>query len=193
MHIRENARELVWWTCRTCNHTWKASIATRVQGSGCPNCRREVQAKRAIVKYRFSKDMARLENNMEVEALRYYLQTEQIEAEYGNKDVIGVPIDIYIPSVHGAIFFSKNYHSNYHGYRMERAKNELCRKNNIRVVRIIEKGFREYDNCAVITRMDDTLEAYDRAVEMALSMLGIKIDIDTERDLRKIFISFQKD
>ena len=61
------------------------------------------------------------------------------------------------------------------------------------MVRIIEKGFREYDNCAVITRMDDTLEAYDRAVEMALSMLGIKIDIDTERDLRKIFISFQKD
>ena len=50
-------------------------------------------------------------------------------------------------------------------------------------------------NCAgrTITRMDDTLEAYDRAVEMALSMFGIKIDIDTERDMRKIFISFQKD
>lgn len=103
-----------------------------------------------------------------------------------------MPIDIYIPSVHGAIFFSKNYHNNHHGYRMERAKNELCRKNNIRVVRIIENGFREFDNCAVITRMDDTLEAYDRAVEMALSMFGIKIDIDTERDMRNIFISFQK-
>ena len=75
---------------------------------------------------------------------------------------------------------------------MERAKNELCKKNNIRIVRIIENGFREFDNCAVITRMNDTLEAYDRAVEMALSMFSIKIDIDTERDMIKIFISFQK-
>lgn len=190
--IRENSRELVWWTCRKCQHSWKASIATRVQGSGCPKCRQEIQKQKAIFQYKFSRDMARLEKNMEMEALRYYLQTAQIEAEFGNKDVIGVPIDIYIPSVHGAIFFSKNYHNNHHGYRMERAKNELCRKNNIRVVRIIENGFREFDNCAVITRMDDTLEAYDRAVEMALSMFGIKIDIDTERDMRNIFISFQK-
>ena len=30
------------------------------------------------------------------------------------------------------------------------------------------------------------------AVEMALSMFSIKIDIDTERDMIKIFISFQK-
>lgn len=30
------------------------------------------------------------------------------------------------------------------------------------------------------------------AMEMALSMFGIKIDIDTERDRRNIFISFQK-
>ena len=85
--------------------------------------------------------MARLEKNMELEALQYYLQTAQIEAEFENKDVIGVPIDIYIPNVHGVTFFSKNYHNNHHGYRMERAKNELCRKNNIRVVRIIENGF----------------------------------------------------
>lgn len=190
--IREHSRELIWWTCRKCQHSWKASIATRVQGSGCPKCRQEIQKQKAIFQYNFSRDMARLEKNMELEALRYYLQTAQIEAEFGNKDVIGVPIDIYIPSVHGAIFFSKNYHNNHHSYRMERAKNELCRKNNIRVVRIIENGFREFDNCAVITRMDDTLEAYDRAVEMALSMFGIKIDIDTERDMRNIFMSFQK-
>lgn len=31
---------------------------------------------------------------MELEALRYYLHTAQIEAKFGDKDIIGVPIDI---------------------------------------------------------------------------------------------------
>lgn len=189
--VRENAREVVWWTCADCGHNWKASVAVRVQGSGCPQCRRKRQTEEAVFKLKFRRDMEKLERNFEIEALRYYLNKSEIEAEFMNEDAIGVPIDVYLPAVKGAIIFSKKYHNNYHGYKMENAKNELCKKNNIRLVRIVEDGFKDFDNCAVITRMDDTLEAYDMAVDMALSMLGIKINIDTERDMRSIFLSYQ--
>jgi Zn finger protein HypA/HybF involved in hydrogenase expression len=27
-----------WWTCRTCGHGWRAQVAARVRGQGCPAC-----------------------------------------------------------------------------------------------------------------------------------------------------------
>lgn len=45
------------------------------------------------------------------------------------------------------------------------------------MVRIIGKGFREFDNYTVITRLDDTLKLDDRVVEMELEILGIVVDV----------------
>lgn len=56
--IRDNSRELAWWTCRKCQHSWKIFVTTRVQGSGCPKCRQKIQTQNEISKYRFITDMA---------------------------------------------------------------------------------------------------------------------------------------
>lgn len=36
----------VWWICRKCNHTWQATVASRVQGRGCPCCARVSSAEK---------------------------------------------------------------------------------------------------------------------------------------------------
>lgn len=33
----------LWWRCEECRHEWKAAVATRSDGSGCPRCARERQ------------------------------------------------------------------------------------------------------------------------------------------------------
>lgn len=32
--------EKVWWKCKTCNLEWRTAIRERVNGSGCPKCKR---------------------------------------------------------------------------------------------------------------------------------------------------------
>jgi hypothetical protein len=37
--LRVGSKNMVWWKCEKCNHSWQAQIYTRIQGFGkCPNC-----------------------------------------------------------------------------------------------------------------------------------------------------------
>ena len=45
-----------------------------------------------------------------------------------------------------AVILSRPFQETIHGHRIENAKNDLCRKNNIRLIRILEAGCRTYDN-----------------------------------------------
>ena len=33
----------VWWKCSKCGHKWKTTVASRYQGTGCPNCAKDIQ------------------------------------------------------------------------------------------------------------------------------------------------------
>lgn len=37
--VGANSKLKVWWTSKTCGHTWNASISNRNKGQGCPYCR----------------------------------------------------------------------------------------------------------------------------------------------------------
>ena len=37
----------VWWTCQTCGYVWKAIIANRTKGSGCPECGKIIAKERS--------------------------------------------------------------------------------------------------------------------------------------------------
>lgn len=189
--LKANSREVVWWKCPVCNNDWRASVATRVRGKECPFCQRIRRTEEEIFRYTFQKDMKKFEANIRTEIVRYYTKQYSIKVQFEAEDIIGVPIEIYLPDVRGAIIFTKPFHANFNGYRMERAKNELCKKNGVRLIRIVEPGYKEYDNCFSITCMDSSLEAFDQAVTKAFELFGIKMDIDTERDMRKIFLHYQ--
>lgn len=41
--VSEHSGRSVWWKCRKCNFSWKASPATRVKAHGCPKCNQQKQ------------------------------------------------------------------------------------------------------------------------------------------------------
>ena len=67
----------------------------------------------------------------------------------------------------------------------------MVRKKGLRLIRILEPGFRSFDDCACISCADDTLESFDQALEVAMESVGVDMDIDTERDMREIFVNYQ--
>ena len=37
--ILPNCSKKVWWKCPKCAHEWQATVSSRFNGRGCPNCR----------------------------------------------------------------------------------------------------------------------------------------------------------
>ena len=63
---------------------------------------------------------------------------------------------------------------------------------NIRLIRILEAGCRTYDNCMCLQCDDESLESYDWALISMFEILGIAVNIDCERDMREMFLWYQK-
>lgn len=46
-HFHNGSNERVWWLCKQCNHSWKASIAERTKNkTGCPKCSVQIRAEK---------------------------------------------------------------------------------------------------------------------------------------------------
>ena len=106
----------VWWK-GICGHSWQASVYHRVQGRGCPICRKESKT------------------SFPEQAIFYYVQKCFPDAENSNISVLrGKELDIYIPSQKVGIEFDGSYwHSN---KAKDEKKNDLCEKAGIRLFRI---------------------------------------------------------
>jgi rubrerythrin len=42
--LTDSSNKKVWWTCQVCGHQWKAKIAKRTAGEGCPYCARHTKS-----------------------------------------------------------------------------------------------------------------------------------------------------
>ena len=62
----------------------------------------------------------------------------------------------------------------------------------IRLIRILEAGCRTYDNCMCLQCDDESLESYDWALISMFDVLGITMNVDCERDMREMFLWYQK-
>lgn len=186
---KANSREYVWWKCSVCEHEWKAMIYNRVQGKcQCPVCKRASQIERAIKRERYQMDMRKFEKHLREICLRFYFDKAGYKFIEQDKSIIGVPIEFYCDELKLAVIFSRPFHETIHGHRVESAKNVLCKKNNIRLIRILEVGCWNYDNCMCIQSDDETLDTYDWALVSLFEVLGIKMDVDCERDMREMFV-----
>lgn len=188
---KENSREMIWWTCRECGNEWRASIYSRSWGRICPYCSEKIRRENSVFRYRYRRDMMRFENNIRTAVIRFYMKKYGICVEYDTEELIGVSLDMYFPEEKGVLILSKDFHENLQGRRIEHAKNEMVRKKGLRLIRILEPGFRSFDDCACISCADDTLESFDQALEVAMESFGVDMDIDTERDMREIFVNYQ--
>ena len=167
----ERSRSNVWWKCRACGEEWQMVIQTRVNGSGCPFCRKESSEQhfrqyleQRVQKHAFQK--VRMQFMIE-----QWLYQNHVLLMRGGENIIGLPLSIYLPELLMAIECSEIYRKSTKWRVREEIKNDLCLKSRIRMIRVLEPGIEPFYNCKCICRLDNSEEAYAAVLEQLDKLL----------------------
>lgn len=119
--VFSHASKKVWWKCPVCGNSWKAKIHNRANGRGCPACN--------------EKGTSFIE-----QTLFYYIRQAFPDAE-NRYEYEGTELDIYIPSTKTAVEYDGSYYHSMDGAEeRESRKDQFCKKNGIRLIRLREKS-----------------------------------------------------
>lgn len=182
--VSHGSNKKVHWICPK-GHRYEATINHRTSGNGtnCPICNSGRQTSFAE------------------QAIFYYVHKYHNDAISRYKDIFdnGMELDIYIPSLHVAIEYDGGYwHKN--KLEVELKKFNICKKNKIRLIRIIEdKNHKSLEGELAADRIY-YVEDSSKRDEFSLSIRSFlshieqffqpcswyKLDIDVERDKFKI-------
>ena len=145
----------VWWRC-SCGHSWKSKIKERIyEQKGCSVCEKEFQSVFPQL------------------AFQYYARRFGLHIVYSSEEIIGMPLDIYIPDERLAI-------SVYRGNeKTERVKEHLCQKRQIRYIRL------PYTNRRLAYE-------YVQSIIKLFQMMHIYFSTDIDRDIFQIREDFLK-
>ena len=123
-------------------------------------------------------------------ATLYYLEKAGEAYIQGDDSIIGVPIGLYLPDRKTAIEFYKLHGNIGISYKEEWVKNDLCRRNHITMIRLLEKKYKDFDNCICLTYLGYSIEILDLLIKQLFPLIRIEEDIDLIRDIfdiEKIF------
>lgn len=159
----------VFWKCRY-GHEWFSRINSRIQGVGCPVCAKE------------------LKTSFPEQALFFYIKKICHDAVNGDIDSIGMELDIYIPSMRIAVEYDGvAWHKE---NEKEIRKNNLCKQNAIKLIRVRESGLPDIGDCYCVFRNDNTKDiSLEESIKEVLSLIDPlnRIDVDIRRDRSVIF------
>ena len=132
----------VWWKCQYCGHEWESTINNRTSAKhNCPACTMKTSS--------FSE-----------QALYYYIKKIFPDAinRYHN---FGMELDVYIPSKNlGIEFDGYHWHNDKNSLAREQKKYEICKKNNIKLIRVKDskatETFNTCDKAFAIDNLKDT-------------------------------------
>lgn len=168
----------VWWKCQTCGNEWKASINNRTNhDSGCPKCKKYSRT------------------SFPEQAILFYLQKLFPSAENSFTDIFYTSrreLDIYIPEKRVGIEYDGiAFHSDERAKKVGIEKYEVCKRNDIKLIRVSESPY-ETDDCDFYIYRDGyTSSSLDIAITKVVKLLSDKkIDIDSERDRREISLRY---
>lgn len=167
--IVATSKKKVYWICSN-NHEWTATVGSRVRGNNCPKCNPNTSFPEQAIFYYVSKT---------------FINT--ISRYKFNK----TELDIFIPELNVGIEYDGFY---FHNSAMQREiiKNKICKDNNIRLIRIREKGLCIYDDCECIirntTNSDDSL---NKVITKLLKLLNIEHDVNIKRDAMEIIKQYK--
>ncbi len=128
-HVTYGSDKKVWWICKK-GHSWKATINSRVNGNGCPQCSKEYQT------------------SVAEKAISYYLSPyfDDLKENIHLKELGKRELDIFIPSLKLAVEYDgHNWHSNINN---DLIKDNLCEENGITLIRVREEGNPVYNSKA---------------------------------------------
>ncbi|MBR4341875.1 MAG: zinc-ribbon domain-containing protein [Lachnospiraceae bacterium] len=149
-------------------HSWWTKISSRMAGEGCPYCLRDNY-------YLFK-----------LKSIAYYANKAGLRVWFRDQSEIGIPLELYIPKKKVAIEFYGTKFENGEIRQFENGKNWACLNAGIKLIRVIPPGQKEFDNCICITLMEDTIHSYKYALRHILRIIGIKAEVDIERDTEAI-------
>lgn len=161
----------VWWKCKKCGHEWKASPNSRDNmNSGCPECSKGNRTSSQEFK------------------LYYYIKKYFSDAIHGYSDKQNgiTELDIYIPSLHiGIEYDGTRWHTN---TNRDKNKDDICNKNNIKLIRIREPKCPKYDsNCIFIYLKNRSQRELENVCKNILNFIGVDVpDINFDVDLCEI-------
>ena len=182
------SRENVWWKCKKCGCRWKAVVYSRTHGSGCPKCKKIEIDNNRIAKTH-EREMKASFNDKYIEiVLMYCLEHNSVEYELNNDGIIGIPIYCYMPKLKGAIeVFHYGEKLTKTKYKYDIVENDLCRKAGIKLIRIMPRKSKPYDDCLCIKQNGDHHIGACDAVIRSLKAVGIKYEVEPKKDDMTIF------
>ena len=119
--LASQSNTYAFWQCRY-GHKWKAKINNRYHGRGCPECRK------------------RFKTSFPEQAVYFYIKKKFPDAVNSYREVFlnTMEIDIYIPSIKTGIEYDGLAWHKDDTLEKEVRKYELCKKNNIELIRLKE-------------------------------------------------------
>lgn len=188
----------IWWRCSSCGREWLARIADRTDGHGCPHCLKdhiEIRKQTRIEAHKLQVQENQLlrhigslvkQEDFQFDALAYYAGKTGLmvlrDYDYG----IGIPVQLYFPEKCAAIELTSYIHEGWLEWRCENAKNWLCLKTDTKLVRIIPKNMKAFENCKCVRLKAKTIDALNYAIVQAFKRIKILMDVDIVRDYDEI-------
>ena len=180
---RSSNKYKIAWKCKKCGHKWKSSPNQRIRTvdgnqihiSECPMCLKEKQT------------------SFPEQAIFYYVKTCFPDAINGDKQSVGIELDIYIPSLHTAIEYDGYaWHQN---VQKDIRKIQRCIKNGISIIRVREDGCPEMeksDFCKILHVTPNNRESLSNTISALCNTLGVSVDVNLSRDETLIMALYQK-
>lgn len=154
--VKSASKKLVWWRCSK-GHEWQARVFKRVQGmADCPYCVKEFHRM----------DM--------IERVKYYAEEHNIAFRESDDTITGIPMQIFFPKVRACINIDRHRDLFDQEYWRQDVQNDLCRKNNILMIRIQYPGAPVFTDCVCIEKSDNGWESADLAIQAAFSIIKLK-------------------
>lgn len=167
----------VWWICNS-GHSYLQTITSRKRGRGCPYCAYATHT------------------SFPEQAINYYLKKAYSDI-LANDRHLQVELDIYIPSIKTAIEYD-GYFAHKNKYIKDIKKNEICKNNNIRLIRIREdklENLTDNNSINIICKQNNT-KSLEESINKLADLLNLELDIDITRDeakIKELYDNFRKD
>ena len=105
---------------------------------------------------------------------------ERFRLIYKNYSIFPQLVDCYETGLFNRILFEVEYN------RRKKNDDDLCRRNHITMIRLLEKKYKDFDNCICLTYLGYSLEIMDLLIKQLFSMIRIEEDIYLIRDIFEI-------
>lgn len=154
----------VWWICKE-GHEWQATINSRSQGRGCPECSKERGTS-------FPEQTIFFYLNSSTKAINRYKYE-------------GVELDVFLPEYNTGIEYDGYfYHGHKQGKERDSKKDAFFREKGVRLIRIIECEEDDIAENTIKCVYDSSYKYLERVVKNLFIMLYIphEISVDIERD-----------